>query len=298
VAALGDIIDQAVQLAEPLISARRHTLEVEIHQRDVALYVDATRLTQVASNLLNNAAKYTPVGGHIRIATRAAAGDAVEIVVSDNGIGIRAEALPRIFDIFVQADYPSDRAHSGLGIGLTLAKRLMQLHGGDVTAASDGPNRGSTFTVHIPLTTAVATEVPTAMAAAGGDRSLKIVIIEDNVDVRETVAELLRLEGHEVHEAGDAQKGIALVADMSPDVALVDVGLPGRDGYSVARELSELRRVREMPLRLIAMTGYGRAEDKQRAEEAGFDTHLVKPVEPHLLLAALAARSNDDRREI
>jgi CheY-like chemotaxis protein len=264
------------------------------------LVADVTRLTQVIANLLNNAAKYTNCGGDITLAVSLGTDDEVVISVRDSGIGLKPEMLPRVFELFMQADHAADRAAGGLGIGLTLVKRLAQLHGGDVIARSEGPNRGSEFVVTLPLgTDAAEAEPPPAPAAKPTpSASLRILVVEDNPDIRETLKELLEICGHEVTLAADGPLGIAAATnDPRHDVALIDIGLPGCDGYDVARELADIRKRLGHPLRLIAMTGYGQADDRRRALEAGFDAHLVKPVDPDTLTRLLAAHDSLKQRE-
>jgi signal transduction histidine kinase/DNA-binding response OmpR family regulator len=293
---LRTVIEHAMATSQPLLEARRHRLTVELPVEPVALLADPTRLAQVISNLLNNAAKYSEPGSQIRLVVTVEAGEVI-VRVTDAGIGIRPEALPRIFEPFVQADRTSDRVCGGLGLGLTLVRRLVELHGGTVEARSEGPGRGSEFEVRLPRTAEL---LAGSLAAAGGAPAierrrgvpslappvLRVVIIDDNQDIRETLVALLELVGHTAVAAEDGTHGIELVTALGPEVALVDIGLPDIDGYQVARALRSKMGAR--PLRLYAMSGYGQAEDCRRSVEAGFDAHLVKPVEPELLLALLA----------
>jgi signal transduction histidine kinase/CheY-like chemotaxis protein len=295
------IIEQALTIARPLIVAREHYLSVNLPDEPIEVVADVTRLTQVIANLLNNAAKYTNRGGSIELLVVRGSDEEVVISIKDTGIGLKADMLPRVFDLFVQAEHATDRAAGGLGIGLTLVKRLIQLHGGDVVAKSDGPNRGSEFIVTLPLGTMQAAEgespaevyapspQPEYFSAAG--ESLDILVVEDNADIRETLKELLEICGHKVTLAEDGNSGIAAASNGTRhDVALIDIGLPGKDGYDVARELSSIRKKNGHNMRLIAMTGYGQAEDRRRAIEAGFDDHLVKPVDPETLTKILSSQ--------
>jgi signal transduction histidine kinase/DNA-binding response OmpR family regulator len=293
------IVEQAVAIARPLIAARQHRLCLRLPDQPIPLWADVTRLTQVIANLLNNAAKYTNQGGDITLAVSHGDEDDVIISVRDSGIGIRTELLPRVFELFMQADHPSDRAAGGLGIGLTLVKRLAQLHGGDVIARSDGPNRGSELVVTLPVGPSdEAATAPAASTASSPAIGLRILVIEDNPDIRETLKELLEICGHEVTLAADGRLGIAAADNgVDHDVALIDIGLPGADGYEVARELAGLRQRLGHPRRLIAMTGYGQADDRRRALEAGFDAHLVKPVDPDTLTRLLATAPPRPQRE-
>jgi CheY-like chemotaxis protein len=253
----------------------------------VWLDADATRLAQVLSNLLNNAAKYTPEGGRISVEVHRT-GDAAEVRVRDSGIGIRADVLPRVFQMFTQADSSHDRSHGGLGIGLAISRRLVELHGGTLTAASDGPGRGSEFTVRLPV---AAGPAPAAPPSANGvaTRPLRVLVADDNRDSAESLAVLLRLAGHEVHTAFDGPRAVELAA-ARPEVALLDIGMPGMSGHEVARRLRA--RPESADCVLVAMTGWGQDDDRRRSKEAGFDHHLVKPVDlPALndLLAQVAS---------
>lgn len=244
---------------------------------------DPTRLEQVVSNLLDNALKYTPAGGTITLRVAAQDGHA-QLSVQDNGIGIAPELLPHVFEVFVQGNIALDRAQGGLGIGLSLVRRLTELHGGRVSVASSGPGQGSCFTLTLPLIAAgrSAAESSARMAAA---RREPVLLIEDNEDGREMMAMLLGTHGYTVYQAANGHEGVRLAQEHQPCTALIDIGLPGIDGYEVAR------RLRADPatsaIRLIAVTGYGLAQDQQRVMDAGFDQHLVKPVAPRHLLDAL-----------
>ena len=246
---------------------------------------DPTRIEQIITNLLDNALKYTAPGGHIRIevATR---GDEVSLAVSDSGVGISPDLLPHVFDVFVQGESTLDRAQGGLGIGLALARQLIELHGGRIEAESGGPGAGSTFTVRLPVALEPSQSAPSAgQEAAVG--TYRILLIEDNDDGREMMVTILGEYGHQVLEAADGIEGLRVAAATVPDIALVDIGLPSIDGYEVARRLRADPRTAQ--IRLIALTGYGLADDQRRAAEAGFDRHLVKPVNFDRLLAAIAA---------
>jgi PAS domain S-box-containing protein len=260
----------------------RHNITAETTA--VWVSADPTRLEQVLTNLLANAVKYTPAGGEITVGARREGNWAV-LSVRDTGVGIRPELLPRVFDLFVQADRSLERTGGGLGIGLTLVRQLVELHGGTVDAASAGPGRGSTFTVRLPAVAAPPeTTAVTGPAVAG--LAQRVLVIEDNDDAREMMRNLLRLLGHEVHEACDGASGVEQARRVRPDAALIDIGLPGIDGYEVARRIRA-----DLPgARLVAVTGYGQPEDRERALAAGFDEHLVKPLDPEQLHRLLAAR--------
>jgi signal transduction histidine kinase/CheY-like chemotaxis protein len=244
---------------------------------------DSTRLEQVVTNLLTNALKYTPAVGTIHISVRREEGQAA-LRVRDTGIGIDAALLPKIFDQFIQADSGPARSEGGLGLGLTLVKHLVELHGGRVTAASDGPGRGSLFTVWLPIMLPEASpRRATATPPLGARR--RVLLVEDQADARTMMKISLELSGHEVFEAQDGPAGVEAVQQHAPDVAFVDLGLPGFDGYEVARQV---RSARGHGVVLIALTGYGQPEDRERAEAAGFDLHLVKPVDPAQLSDLIA----------
>ena len=295
------IVEQALQIARPAVLARKHELVVELPDESIPVAVDVTRMTQVVANLVNNAAKYTNPGGNITL-TVERDDDEVVLRVRDTGIGMDAAMLPKVFELFVQADTASDRAAGGLGIGLTLVKRLVQMHGGEVIATSEGIGKGSEFIVTIPLANgdddAPAAAAPIASVAAPEveRRPLRILVVDDNPDIRETLKELLEIDGHEVTLAEDGQGALSAAGNgHQHDVAIVDIGLPGLDGYGVAQKLVEIRRDKGFPRRLIAMTGYGQAEDRRRAFAAGFDAHLVKPVDPDMLAKIIAQPNEGDR---
>lgn len=248
---------------------------IDVCAEPVGVDGDAVRLEQVFANIVTNAVKYTPPGGVIRVSVRSDADDAV-FAVEDTGCGIPPELLPSIFDMFVQGETTLDRAHGGLGIGLTLVRRLIDLHGGSVTASSGGVGNGSTFTVRLPRV-AYATIPPALASALPGTMPKRVLLIEDSRDLREMFRLVLEQAGHTVYEADNGYSGLALIDRERPDVAIIDIGLPGLDGYQVAR------RIRAHPsgpaMVLVAMTGYGALRDREHSVEAGFDHHLVKPVD-------------------
>ena len=259
----------------------RHVITVQA--TPVWVSADPTRLEQVVTNLLANAVKYAPAGSEIVVSVGPEDRQAV-LRVRDSGVGIRPELLPRVFDLFVQADRSLERTGGGLGIGLTLVRHLVQLHGGTVEAASPGPGRGSTFTVRLPALTTSPEPTETASAPVAGP-ARRILVVEDNDDAREMLRNLLRLLGHEVYEARDGAIGVEEARRLRPDFALIDIGLPGIDGYEVARRIRA-----DVPgARLVAVTGYGQPDDLERARAAGFDVHLVKPVDPLQLQKVLSA---------
>jgi len=260
----------------------RHVVTVEAQPAWVE--ADAARIEQIVMNLLSNALKFTPPGRGIRITVGIEQGDAV-LRVADQGAGISAELLPSVFDLFVQGDRDLDRRLGGLGVGLSLVRRLVELHGGRVEAASDGPGRGSVFTVRLPaLAEAPQTPGKRSEPPAGAPRH-RILVVEDNADNREMMRILLESAGHQVHDTGDGVSGVEAAVQLAPDTVLVDIGLPGIDGYEVARRIRAKLRDR---CRLIALSGYGQQKDRERAFDAGFDDHLLKPVDPARLLEVLS----------
>jgi CheY-like chemotaxis protein len=256
---------------------------------------DATRLAQVVSNLLNNAAKYTEEGGRIWLTVEAGQGEAV-VRVKDSGLGIPADLLPQVFNLFTQGDRSPARSEGGLGVGLTLVKSLVEMHGGRVEAHSEGPGKGSEFVVRLPALPADSplpkdgggTE-PAALAPAPGRR---VLVVDDNVDVAEMLALVLREEGHEVRTAHDGPAALQAAESFRPEVVLLDIGLPRMDGYEVARRLRGQAGMKKALL--VALTGYGQEEDRRRAEKAGFDVHLVKPANPAALQSLLAGHATAD----
>ncbi len=273
---LADAVAKGVEQASPLVESRRHVLLVDV-ARDMLVEGDAMRLAQVVANLVTNAAKYTPPGGRITVRGRRE-GDEVVLVVEDTGIGIAAETLPNIFEVFVQAPQAIDRAQGGLGLGLTIVRRLVELHGGTVAAHSAGQGKGSQFVVRLPAShvcgAAVAPIEPsTTRKTVDG---LSILVVDDNADVLEMMVRSLEMLGHHPHAAADGPAALDLAPKVHPKLALIDLGLPGIDGYELAR------RLRDVPglgrLRLVAVTGYGQLSDRERTKAAGFDAHLVKPV--------------------
>ena len=291
---LAALVAKAVEVVTPLIEEREHRLSVTIPPDDVWLEVDDVRICQVITNLLTNAAKYTPPGGAIELAVHREDGR-IAICVTDNGSGIRSDLLPRVFDLFVQGYQSSDRKQGGLGIGLALVRRLVEMHGGSVGATSDGPGAGSAFTVRLPVIAAAR-----AAVASGGERSLRdrprvvpkrILVVDDNEDAAVLLGELLRSVGHEVRIAHDGATALASLAQFRPELALLDIGLPGMDGYELA---AAMRARAGAGLRLMALTGYGQQQDVARAERAGFEAHFVKPVAPAKLLTEIETETGRD----
>jgi len=283
---LQQVIRSAVELAEPFIKSRGHRLDVGLPTEPVWLDADATRLSQVFSNLLNNAAKYTNSGGAIRLDARVGKGS-VAVRVTDNGIGLTPAMLARVFDMFTQVDYSLERSNAGLGVGLTLARRLVELHDGKLEAFSEGPDKGSSFVATLPL--AVAAAPPARSRTAPEDlpeRHFRILLADDNVDFSSSLATLLRSLGHELLVAEDGLRALEAAPSFQPDFAFLDIGLPGLNGYALARALRANPATSDTVL--VAITGWGQERDRQLAMEAGFDHHLVKPVEPAKIREVLA----------
>ena len=288
---LADVVEAALETSRPLIEAGGHEFTVTLPPEPIHLEADPVRLAQVFANLLNNAAKYTEDGGRIRLTAERHEGDVV-VSVKDNGIGIVAEMLPRIFEIFSQSNRALARSQGGLGIGLSLVKGLVELHGGSIEVRSDGADRGSEFVVRLP----VAAETPGREPARPGEdeqpkpvTKRRILIADDNRDSADSLAMLLKIMGNEVGTAYDGEQAVEAAEALRPDVVLLDIGMPKLNGYDACR------RIREQPwgrgMFLIALTGWGQEEDRRRTEEAGFNHHIVKPVDPAALMKLLASLS-------
>ncbi len=284
---------RSVEASRPLIDARRHRLDVRLADGALPVEGDLTRLVQVVLNLLNNAAKYTGEGGVISVTSAVEDGSAV-VRVRDTGMGMGADLLPHVFDLFVQGDRSLDRAEGGLGIGLTLVRRLVELHGGSVEAASEGPGRGSEFAVRLPLverSRLTAQQPHEARDATPAQPSRRVLVVDDNRDFANSLVTLLQLSGHDARAVYDGASALAAAKEFRPQAVLLDIGLPGASGYEIARQLRSFEDL--APLTLIALTGYGRDEDRDRVVGAGFDRHLVKPVEPAVLESILANIGSD-----
>ena len=284
---LTSVIEAAVEMSRPLMDAAGHELSVELPTEPVTVEADATRLTQVFSNLLNNAANYTDPGGRISIAA-ARSGDDVTVAVSDTGVGMSPEVLSTVFDMFAQGSSRTGPAKQGLGVGLTLARGIAELHGGSLTADSGGPGQGSRFTVRLPASHRAAPTPPApAHATPAVSRSQRILVVDDNRDAANSLGALLEMLGADVRVVHDGEAALDAFDAFRPRVTLLDIGMPGMDGYEVAR------RIRARPdahnAALIALTGWGQEQDRRRTAEAGFDCHLTKPVDIDTVAAALAS---------
>ena len=288
---LAQVVSTAVETSRPLIEARGHQLTVALPEPPPHVDADPARLAQVLSNLLNNAAKYTRTAGRIDLVAERVDGE-ICLRVRDTGIGIAPDMLPRVFDLFVQAESSADRAQGGLGVGLTLARQLIEMHGGTIEARSAGLGQGTEMVVRLPALPPPAAEAAPGAAASplpgsAAAEPLRILIVDDNRDSAESLALLMRMAGHEVGTAYEGPSALTKARTFLPDAVLLDIGLPRMDGYQVAR------RLRQEPggdrLMLLALTGYGQEEDRRRSREAGFDHHLVKPIDLDRLQELLAS---------
>ena len=281
---LTGIVSDAVAAVRSLLDARNQTLTLDISDQPLHVRGDPARLQQIQVNLLTNAVKFTPLGGQIRLRLQRE-DEAAVLNVADDGEGISRDMLESIFELFVQADTTLHRQQGGLGIGLTLVRMLVEMHGGRVTAHSAGAGQGSEFVVHLPLLVEAAEGPSQAAPAAPSAVISKVLIVEDNADVRSMLQTLLTLEGHDVREAADGSQGLDTLQRERFDVALIDIGLPGIDGFEVARRARAS--CGERCPRLVALTGYGRPSDRAAVKAAGFDEHLVKPCDPDDLFRVL-----------
>ncbi|WP_426106209.1 ATP-binding protein [Massilia sp. TSP1-1-2] len=286
-ARVGDLVKMAVETSLPLISSLAHRLIVAVPDEVIHVYVDPGRVSQVISNLLNNAAKYTPKGGVIEVNVTRDGHDVV-IAVTDNGIGIAPESIDAIFGLFRQVGHDFERSQGGLGIGLSLVRQLVELHGGTASATSAGKGAGSTFTVRLGLAGDVPAPAPLepSVTEALAARKLKIMVADDNVDAAEILSLLLEVFGHVTAVVHNGHAALNLARDFLPDVALLDIGMPGMNGYEVAKALRQIPPLANMTL--VALTGWGGEQDRALSREAGFDRHLIKPVDMQVIDSLLA----------
>jgi len=286
---LRDVLNAAVETSTPMIEERGHRLSVNVRAERVFLSADSARLTQAITNLLTNAAKYTDPGGLIEL-TADREGDTVIISVRDNGIGIEAAELGKVFNMFFQVDASNERSQAGLGIGLSLVKSLIELHGGTVEARSAGVGRGSEFIIRLPIRHSVESQAqmtkdPDDLASSGVVR--RVLVVDDNSDSAESLALFLKLAGHVVETAFDGEQALEISEHFRPDIALIDIGLPKLNGLEVCRRMRATEWGKHMML--IAQTGWGQDEDKRSSREAGFNGHLVKPCDPVMVLRIVDA---------
>jgi CheY-like chemotaxis protein len=300
---LKSIVAAAVETTRTLISQRGHTLHVDIPEEAMPVVGDRVRLTQVVDNVLTNAAKYTKEGGKITVSLTSdteaggAAGEAV-IRVRDTGVGIPPELLPTMFELFRRADDSLGRTEGGLGIGLALARGLVEMHGGRIEAFSEGPGKGSEFTIRLPRSTIEATAEPQRPPVVEPGRRdakpLRVLVVDDSVDSAESMAIILEMSGYEVRKAHNGPEALHMASDYRPDVVLMDIGMPGMSGHEVAQKMRETSATRDIIL--IAMTGYGRQVDREQSRAAGFDHHLVKPLDFEKLNEVLTASTGSGKR--
>lgn len=284
--AIADIIQSAVETSQPLIESREHHLTVQVPESPLMVHADSVRLTQVIANLLNNAAKYTPPGGEINLLVEAAAGW-VTIRIRDTGIGIPPDRLEAVFDLFTQLHQAGEHSEGGLGIGLTLVKSLVELHGGTIHVTSQGLGQGTEFAVRLELLPSVqSVPAPIEPIVAGASAVRRVLIVDDNHDAANCLCLLLKALGHEVTVAHDGYRGLALVEEFHPDVVLLDLGMPGLDGFETARKIRALPAGKN--LILAALTGWGQDDVRSRTQEVGFEYHLLKPVEIRSLTEILS----------
>jgi two-component system CheB/CheR fusion protein len=290
------IASEAADAVRSQVRERGLELTLDLAQEPLWVHGDATRLQQIHINLLSNAVKYTPRGGRVKLVAAPDGNGAAVVRVSDNGAGIPSPMLDSVFDLFVQARHTLDHADGGLGVGLTLVRALVEMHGGTVNAHSDGDGKGSEFAVRLPMTSAP-TEAQTQDEAttSGIPAGMTVVVVEDNADSLEMLCSMLKLAGATCHSAGDGRSALTLVDKVSPDVVILDVGLPHLDGLEVARRIRS--NPRHAGVCLIALTGYGLASDRQATAKAGFDHHLVKPVQPADLFKVIADAASNSSRE-
>ncbi len=283
---LAEVISQAVEISEPLIRSGQHALSVSLSDKPLVVDGDPVRLAQVFANLLNNAAKYTPQAGSIEISL-AHDREQATVSVRDNGIGITQEMLPRVFDLFTQSNRSRDRDQGGLGVGLALVRSLVEMHGGQVEAYSDGASQGSEFVIRLPLVAAPGDAAEVKPAVLTAPALHRVMVVDDDKDVANSFAALLQSLGADVHVTHSGLAALSSVANFKPHVAFVDIGMPELDGYEVARRLRSTSHGRDLVL--VALSGWGRDEDRQRAFEAGFNYHTVKPISLDALEKVLAS---------
>jgi len=293
---LADVIGNSVESAGPIIDAAGQELSISLPEEEIFLDADLTRLAQLFSNLLTNSAKYTQQGGHIWLSAERR-GDQVEVTVTDDGIGIPEAALAHIFDMFSQVDRTIERSTGGLGIGLALVKGIVEMHGGEVYASSEGPGRGSTFTVKLPVSHPQISKTNAAPKSDFGAKSngRKILVVDDNRDAANSLAAFLRLLGHHVEMAHDGAEAVAVAENFRPEVILMDVGMPKLNGYRATQQIRDQSWGRD--IMIIALTGWGQETDRERSQEAGCDGHLVKPVDPGVLSKMLDQYARREMRQ-
>jgi two-component system CheB/CheR fusion protein len=292
--ALGGVVESAVEATRPLMEQREHHVFLSLPSDEIRIEADPARAEQIVVNLLTNAAKYTEPGGRIDV-TVVCENDEAVLRVRDSGMGIAPNVLPHVFDLFTQSPRALDRAQGGLGIGLTIVRRLVELHGGRIAAHSDGIGRGAEFVVCLPALRAVPEEAPPLPRESTPQGRARVMVVEDNPDAAEGLRMLLDALGHHVRVVPDGVAALAAVQANVPDVMLIDIGLPGMDGYELARQIRQHRDLQRVVL--VALTGYGGDADRERAFRAGFDYHIVKPVNPDTLQGLVARLGKSEPEE-
>jgi signal transduction histidine kinase/DNA-binding response OmpR family regulator len=288
---LGKVIAHSLEIVRPLMDSKRHSLSVHVPETPVWVFGDFSRLSQIFSNVLHNAAKYTSDGGSIELDVVVDRGS-VSVRVRDNGIGIEAQFLPHVFEVFTQGYRGLDRSQGGLGVGLSVVRRLVELHQGEVNVTSEVPGLGTEVKIQMPCISEVVQQAGAQAASAPSQSGKRILVVDDNADAAESMAVLMGIDGHEVKTVTDAMQALACLEAFAPEVAIIDIGLPGMNGYELAAGIRAMR-VAKRPL-LIALTGYGQAEDFDRSRDAGFDHHFVKPADLRAIQAAINGGLNDD----
>jgi signal transduction histidine kinase/ActR/RegA family two-component response regulator len=288
---LGKVIEHSLEIVRPLIDSKRHVLSVDVPDTPVWIFGDFSRLSQIFSNVLHNAAKYTADGGSITLNVDVDRGS-VRVRVRDNGIGIEPQFLPHVFEVFTQGYRGLDRSQGGLGVGLAVVRRLIELHQGEVDITSDGPGLGTEVSVRLPCISEVVQHPALQPAPPPRPGGKRVLVVDDNADAAESIAVLLEMEGHEVKTVTDAMQALSCLETFTPQVAIIDIGLPGMNGYELAAGI-RANATQRKPL-LIALTGYGQAEDFDRSRDAGFDHHFVKPAELRAIQVAIDAGFRDD----
>jgi CheY-like chemotaxis protein len=284
---LREVMDLALETVQPAIASRDHRLEVQRPEQPLPVSGDRTRLVQVLQNILGNAVKYTPNHGQIQLRAQQEGSLAV-VEVCDDGVGIASELLPRIFELFMQGDGSLARTEGGLGVGLALARRIAELHGGSIEAFSEGVGRGARFVLRLPLLAEQSETAPDGAPGSGGKdctTAFTVLVVDDNRDAADSMAALLEMGGHKVLVAYDGPSALEAAERDAPHIVLLDIGLPGMDGYEVGRRMRALKQTRESLI--VALTGYGQAEDRARSAQAHLDGHLVKPIDYQTLCSVL-----------
>jgi CheY-like chemotaxis protein/anti-sigma regulatory factor (Ser/Thr protein kinase) len=291
---LGKVIEHSLEIVRPLVDSKRHSLSMDTPDTPIWVFGDFSRLSQIFSNVLHNAAKYTSDGGSIELTIGVDRGT-VSVRVRDNGIGIEAQFLPHVFEVFTQGYRGLDRSQGGLGVGLAVVRRLVELHQGEVNVSSEGAGRGTEVVVRLPCISEVVQHAGLQAMPTKRQSGKRILVVDDNADAAESIAVFMRIEGHEVKTVTDAMQALGCFEAFAPEVAIIDIGLPGMNGYELATSI-RANVGRAAPL-MIALTGYGQSEDFDRSRDAGFDHHFVKPADLKAIQAAIDSSPEPQARE-